>query len=73
MCSILDWCILYCKESFVKMKWSPKHDRFIVDKEIKKQRKDQWVREFDRVILFLFIISISLGAVTCGLIYYFSK
>ena len=38
------------------MKWSPKHDRFIVDREIKKQRKDKWLREFDVIFLVMSIV-----------------
>ena len=38
------------------MKWSPKHDRFIVDREIRKQRKDKWLREFDVILLIMSIV-----------------
>jgi len=38
------------------MKWSPKHDRFIVDREIRKQRKDKWRKEFDTILLVMSII-----------------
>ena len=38
------------------MKWSPKHDKFIVDREIRKQRKDKWLREFDVILLIMSIV-----------------
>lgn len=38
------------------MKWSPKHDRFIVDREIRKQRKDKWLREFDVILLVMSVV-----------------
>ena len=38
------------------MKWSPKHDRFIVDREIRKQRKDKWLREFDTILLVMSVV-----------------
>jgi hypothetical protein len=55
------------------MKWSPKHDRFIVDKEIRKQRKDKWLRDFDRAILLLVLTTVGVGAVVCFFVYHFSK
>ena len=55
------------------MKWSKKHDRYIVNKEINKNRTNKWRREFDRAILFLFLSTVTVGAITCGFIYFLSN
>ncbi len=51
------------------MKWNKKHERYLINEEIKRQQRRKWRAEFDRAIWFIFFTIVGLGAVICTFIY----
>jgi len=55
------------------MRWSKKHDKYIVNEEINQTRRNKWRREFDRAILFVLLGSSVVGGAIGALIYHLSN
>ena len=51
------------------MKWNKKHERYLLNEEIKRQQRRKWRTEFDRAIWFIFFTIVGIGGLICTFIY----